>query len=236
MEDSRSADKLVMLAKDFNKNRSGKALEYFKELNRQGKFNTVIRVYLQNEEELRQGFDSKKVEDQYNYAKDTIEYLKKSKYRHGMKSVKKGEGSAGIFSSGFSQRFFQSILISFVGCIGLTACLYLLRNGLGRMEKVNFDVKMAKDVDQRLNDVKGIDEIREEVDNIIRVVKNPDKYREKGAKLFKGVLLFGEPGTGKTLLARAIAGEAGCNFIFCTGSDFDEMFVGVGAKRVRQLF
>jgi len=57
-----------------------------------------------------------------------------------------------------------------------------------------------------------------------------------GAKLHKGVLFFGEPGTGKTLLARAIAGEAGVNFIFCSGSDFDEMFVGVGAKRVRQLF
>ena len=84
--------------------------------------------------------------------------------------------------------------------------------------------------------MKGIDEIREEVENIIRVIKNPDKYREKGSNLFKGVMLFGEPGTGKTLLARAIAGEAGCSFIFCSGSDFDEMFVGVGAKRVRSLF
>ena len=91
-------------------------------------------------------------------------------------------------------------------------------------------------MEQRLKDVKGIDEINSEVENIIRVVQNPDKYRQKGAKLFKGVLLFGEPGTGKTLLARAIAGEAGCNFIYCTGSDFDEMFVGVGAKRVRKLF
>ena len=84
--------------------------------------------------------------------------------------------------------------------------------------------------------MKGIDEIRDEVENIIKVIKNPEMYREKGSKLFKGVMLFGEPGTGKTLLARAIAGEAGCNFIFCSGSDFDEMFVGVGAKRVRQLF
>ena len=74
------------------------------------------------------------------------------------------------------------------------------------------------------------------MENIIRVIKNPEQYREKGSKLFKGVMLFGEPGTGKTLLARAIAGEAGVNFIFCSGSDFDEMFVGVGAKRVRQLF
>ena len=91
-------------------------------------------------------------------------------------------------------------------------------------------------MEQRLDDVKGIDEIKSEIENIIKVVQTPDKYRSKGAKLYKGVLLFGEPGTGKTLLARAIAGESGCNFIYCTGSDFDEMFVGVGAKRVRQLF
>jgi len=68
------------------------------------------------------------------------------------------------------------------------------------------------------------------------MLKNPEKYTSKGAKLHKGVLLYGRPGTGKTLLARAIAGEAGTGFIYCTGSHFDEMFVGVGAKRVRELF
>lgn len=68
------------------------------------------------------------------------------------------------------------------------------------------------------------------------MVKDPQRYHDKGAKLHRGVLLFGDPGTGKTLLARAIAGESGTNFIYCTGSHFDEMFVGVGAKRVRELF
>jgi len=68
------------------------------------------------------------------------------------------------------------------------------------------------------------------------MIKNSDDYTSKGAKLFKGVLLSGSPGTGKTLLARAIAGESGVNFIYCTGSNFDEMFVGLGAKRVRELF
>jgi ATP-dependent Zn protease len=97
-------------------------------------------------------------------------------------------------------------------------------------------MKKANDIQQRLSDVKGIDEIKEEVENVIKMVKSPDKYTECGAKLHKGLLLFGQPGTGKTLLARAIAGEAQTNFIYCTGSDFDEMFVGVGAKRVRELF
>lgn len=68
------------------------------------------------------------------------------------------------------------------------------------------------------------------------MIRDPEKYHDKGAKLHRGVLLYGQPGTGKTLLARAIAGESGTNFIYTTGSHFDEMFVGVGAKRVRELF
>lgn len=68
------------------------------------------------------------------------------------------------------------------------------------------------------------------------MIKSPEDYQEKGAKMHKGVLMFGKPGTGKTLLSRAIAGEAGVNFMYCTGSSFDEMFVGMGAKRVRSLF
>ena len=68
------------------------------------------------------------------------------------------------------------------------------------------------------------------------MIKQSAEYTSKGAKLFKGVLLSGKPGVGKTLLARAIAGESSVNFIYCTGSNFDEMFVGLGAKRVRELF
>ena len=117
------------------------------------------------------------------------------------------------------------------------AFTWLMNNAQGKLgEKYKFDVKTAKDISQRLDDVKGIDEIKEEVINLIKMVKDPYKYREKGANLYRGVLLFGEPGVGKTLLARAIAGEAGTNFIYCTGSNFDEMFVGLGAKRVRELF
>lgn len=85
-------------------------------------------------------------------------------------------------------------------------------------------------------DVAGIDEVKEEVMEIVDCLKNPEKYRSIGATIPKGVLLFGGPGTGKTLLARAIANEAGVPFFSASGSEFIEMFVGVGASRVRSLF
>ncbi|AEF93018.1 ATP-dependent metalloprotease FtsH [Desulfotomaculum nigrificans CO-1-SRB] len=85
-------------------------------------------------------------------------------------------------------------------------------------------------------DVAGADEVKEELAEIVDFLKNPKKFNEIGAKIPKGVLLFGPPGTGKTLLARAVAGEAGVPFFSISGSDFVEMFVGVGASRVRDLF
>ncbi len=86
------------------------------------------------------------------------------------------------------------------------------------------------------NDVAGVDEEKEELEEIVEFLKNPKKYTDMGARIPKGVLLVGHPGTGKTLLAKAVAGEAGVPFFFISGSDFVEMFVGVGASRVRDLF
>jgi len=85
-------------------------------------------------------------------------------------------------------------------------------------------------------DVAGADEVKEELEEIVEFLKSPKKFQELGAKIPRGVLLFGAPGTGKTLLARAVAGEAGVPFFSISGSDFVEMFVGVGASRVRDLF
>lgn len=86
------------------------------------------------------------------------------------------------------------------------------------------------------NDVAGVDEEKEELEEIVEFLKNPRKFTEMGARIPKGVLLVGQPGTGKTLLAKAVAGEAGVPFFIISGSDFVEMFVGVGASRVRDLF
>ncbi|MEO1456474.1 MAG: ATP-dependent metallopeptidase FtsH/Yme1/Tma family protein, partial [Pseudomonadota bacterium] len=86
------------------------------------------------------------------------------------------------------------------------------------------------------DDVAGIDEAKEELEEIVEFLRDPQKYSRLGGKIPKGALLVGPPGTGKTLLARAIAGEAGVPFFTISGSDFVEMFVGVGASRVRDMF
>lgn len=88
----------------------------------------------------------------------------------------------------------------------------------------------------RLADVAGIDEAKEEIEEVVDFLKNPQRFVEAGAKIPTGVLLYGEPGTGKTLLAKAIAGEAGVPFFSISGSNFVEMYVGIGASRVRDLF
>ena len=92
------------------------------------------------------------------------------------------------------------------------------------------------DITTRFNDVAGVDEAKEELVEVVDFLKSPEKYKEIGGKIPKGVLLVGPPGTGKTLLARAVAGEAGVAFFRMSGADFVEMFVGVGAARVRDLF
>ena len=82
----------------------------------------------------------------------------------------------------------------------------------------------------------GIDECREELEDIVDMLKNTDKYLQMGARIPKGVLLSGKPGVGKTMLAKALVHNAGCNWIYRSGSSFDEMFVGVGASRVKAMF
>ena len=108
--------------------------------------------------------------------------------------------------------------------------------GLGNVGKSNAKVYMEKSTGVTFKDVAGQDEAKESLEEIIDFLHNPGKYTAIGAKLPKGALLVGSPGTGKTLLAKAVAGEANVPFFSISGSDFVEMFVGVGASRVRDLF
>ncbi len=117
----------------------------------------------------------------------------------------------------------------------------LMQQGNGGSRVMSFGKSNARRYDNNQNrvtfkDVAGADEAKEELQEVIDFLKHPQRYNQLGAKIPKGVLLFGPPGTGKTLLARAVAGEAGVPFFSISGSDFVEMFVGVGASRVRDLF
>ncbi len=116
---------------------------------------------------------------------------------------------------------------------------FMMRQAGGGGKMNNFgkaNVKNTANKKNTFNDVAGADEEKEELAEIVDFLKNPKKYTDMGARIPKGVLLEGPPGTGKTLLAKAVAGEAGVPFFSISGSDFVEMFVGVGASRVRDLF
>jgi len=119
--------------------------------------------------------------------------------------------------------------------------LFFRQAQMGGKQAMSFGKSRARQQDLKkqkvtFKDVAGCDETKEELMDIVDYLKNPKKYRALGGELPKGVLLYGPPGTGKTLLARAIAGEAGVPFFTSSGSEFVEMFVGVGASRVRDLF
>lgn len=130
----------------------------------------------------------------------------------------------------------KSQLLNLALPIGLTALLlgFVAYQTKGAGRGKNNRVKHRPSV--RLADVAGVEEAKAEVQEVVDFLRDPQKYSKLGSKLPKGVLLIGPPGTGKTMLAKAIAGEANANFFSVHGSDFTEVFVGVGAKRVRQLF
>jgi cell division protease FtsH len=139
--------------------------------------------------------------------------------------------------------FWQSFIISWLPMIFLFLIFILfmrqLQSGGGKaMSFGKSKAKLLSDHQNKVtfNDVAGIEEAKDEVEEIIAFLKDPKKFTKLGGRIPKGVLMMGPPGTGKTLLARAIAGEAGVPFFSISGSDFVEMFVGVGASRVRDLF
>ncbi len=141
-----------------------------------------------------------------------------------------------------SGNFFSSFLINWLPLLLLFGAFFFIVKQLqaGGSKAMSFGKSRAKLVENKekitFRDVAGIDEAKDDLSEIVQFLKDPKKFTRLGARIPKGVLLVGPPGTGKTLLARAVAGEAGVPFFTISGSDFVEMFVGVGASRVRDLF
>jgi len=153
---------------------------------------------------------------------------------------------SGVTFTGASDRSLVRDILSWIIPIGLFFVIWMFmfrriadRQGFGGLTtigKSNAKVYVEKDTSVTFEDVAGVDEAKGELQEIVSFLRAPDSYGRLGARIPKGILLVGPPGTGKTLLARAVAGEAGVPFFSISGSEFIEMFVGVGAARVRDLF
>ncbi len=158
--------------------------------------------------------------------------------------VKELEAAHVEFSGRIESTFWRDLIFGWVVPLGIMAALWFFlmrRMGGGPTQALSFGRSKAKIYDRKelkttFADVAGVDEAKAELMEVVDFLKSPKKYQRLGGRIPKGVLLVGPPGTGKTLLARAVAGEADVPFFFLSGSEFVEMFVGVGAARVRDLF
>jgi cell division protease FtsH len=158
--------------------------------------------------------------------------------------VKELEAAHVEFSGRIESTFWRDLIFGWVLPLGIMAGLWIFlmrRMGGGPTQALSFGRSKAKIYDRKelkttFADVAGVDEAKAELIEVVDFLKSPKKYQRLGGRIPKGVLLVGPPGTGKTLLARAVAGEADVPFFFLSGSEFVEMFVGVGASRVRDLF
>ncbi|XP_011873836.1 PREDICTED: ATP-dependent zinc metalloprotease YME1 homolog isoform X2 [Vollenhovia emeryi] len=183
------------------------------------------------------GSDYKKLKQIFNDTDATTDEQKRIKiafvegYESGLQRQMRGRGNATMLL-----KIVHTMLA--VCAIVVVILLYLSYPGGGIFKlpmshRIEID---PEDIHVTFNDVKGVDEAKQELLNVVEFLKNPDKFSALGGKLPKGVLLVGPPGTGKTLLARAVAGEAGVPFFHVAGPEFDEILVGQGARRVRDLF
>jgi len=131
-------------------------------------------------------------------------------------------------------RTLRTLAFAYLLLLGITTIME--ERGMAKGMASASDITKATESNKSFKDVVGVDEAKAELQEIVSFLRNPDKFTRLGGKMTKGVLLMGPPGTGKTLLAKAIAGEAGVPFFYASGSEFEEMYVGVGARRVRDLF
>lgn len=175
------------------------------------------------------------------FGKDSTNVYQYSDANNIAKNVIGLWGSATTVPAGFNWLgLITSLLPSILLIAIFIAYFSLMKKGMNGGQDSIFSIgksgiKPAK-TNVRFSDVAGIDEVKDELKELVDYIKNPNKYSAMGARAPKGVILYGPPGTGKTLIAKAVAGEANCNFFATSGSSFEDMLVGVGAKRVRDLF
>lgn len=148
-------------------------------------------------------------------------------------------GNSGGAKTGKASKYFKVAQQVLTIAIFLAIVVSLMASASGSVFRIQLGNQVEVDPEEihvTFDDVKGVDEAKQELKDVVEFLKNPDKFSNLGGKLPKGVLLVGPPGTGKTLLARAVAGEAGVPFFHAAGPEFDEVLVGQGARRVRDLF
>ena len=202
--------------------------------------------------ELKQLIDEKKIEkiyvDAYNWtatAKDGIKYIATGPSIYDAKGVEVIEY---LMNQGIKVEYADpnagsllSSLLPFLGVIVIALIFWFMMRSASGANQANMSIgknkaQMQSNLKVRFSDVAGAEEEKEELQEVVEFLKAPKKFSSLGARIPSGVLLVGPPGTGKTLFAKAVAGEAGVPFFSVSGSDFVEMYVGVGAKRVRDLF
>lgn len=227
---------------------------YLSELNRLSQFQTVIDRYEQSNKEggVKLTFDDlgrkeyiKSLVHLNHLDKHPISTLLGLDSTNPASSNQPGSSSSTpIFTQRVTDRFSHWVQTGYNLTI-ILFCLFAIywfmtsskSGGGGLGELLNNNIQSVEEmVTNTFADVKGSDEAKEELSDIVEYLKNPNKFASMGAKLPKGILLVGPPGCGKTLLAKALAGEAGVPFYYTSGSEFEEMLVGVGARRVRALF
>jgi cell division protease FtsH len=207
--------------------------EFVAQINNDGEASSIESVEIKTDDNTLKVIETDGTEYSTGYPDNTEQELVNTLERQNIETTVEGKGGSSILS-------LLTYILPFV--LILAFWIFLMNQMQGGGSRVmNFGKSKAKrmSVDApkiTFRDVAGVDEAVQELHEIKEFLENPKKFQALGARIPKGVLLYGPPGTGKTLLARAVAGEAGVPFFSISGSDFVEMFVGVGASRVRDLF
>lgn len=223
-QDPLNAEKQAALLKQMNKHNPAKVLE-----------RVESGTYANNEATLREYVKALYKEDKL----DNLALANVLQAPNVLAATGGGMGFNAPMRVRFERHKWENYLILAV-VAGILGVVIMMESGRDSNPMPMFNVpsshKRINEGTVTFDDVKGCDEAKMELEEIVEYLRDPSKFQEAGARLPKGVLMCGPPGTGKTLLARSIAGEAGVPFLYIAGSAFDEVYVGVGSKRVRQLF